>query len=783
MTEYSLSQRLILAGAGIWWLGFAILFFLQSNPLQILNIAGFLFLLFVPGYFTLLLLRLEKSEFWGQVGLAVGFSILETILIVLLGNTLLTLIGIDRPLDRNIIFIEISLLSAVLGFGCWLKALPVKIIRKRFLLFENLADTILAFTPIVFVVLSVMGAISLNNGGGNVFTLSMLIGMAVYFVILTHLSGRTDPNVIPVALFFLSLSLLLMTSLRGWTITGHDIQREFRVFELAKGVGIWEMARFQDAYNACLSITILPTVFSNLLKLGNPYVYKLLFQIIFAVVPGLIYLNFQRFVGTSVALLAALYFMIFPTFYGDMPMLNRQEIAFLFLALMLYVLFLPGIALRVRRSLFVCLGIGLILSHYSTTYTVISILAFLIIARPIGEALGRQTRKWGLFANSGLVMLTPRVSVQRLITIPMVTILALASFLWSSVITDTSSHSITRVIKATVTAMQNTIADDARSSDVQYSLFSWRQLDRDAVFKSYQADFVQQVRSNGDAANFYDSSAYDQYPIEVVKNWALPLTALGQWFADRGLDVPAFNYIFRQGTAKVLQMLIIIGMLYLVLRRRLVTVPLDTEFFLLAAGSLLLVFSQVILPVLSVEYGVLRAFQQSLMVLGVFIVFGCVALFGLVREKTAVRGSLAVVIVLFLSWTGVLHQALGGNEAQLHLNNAGLYYDVHYLHESEMAGVKWLGGNIAEEEYQSEVQSDRYVAKKVNKMSQVNPRNDIHPALIRKDSYVYLGYANVHKRQSTVWFLGSLITYTYPVEFLDNTKDKIYDNSNVRIYR
>ena len=39
---------------------------------------------------------------------------------------------------------------------------------------------------------------------------------------------------------------------------------------------------------------------------------------------------------------------------------------------------------------------------------------------------------------------------------------------------------------------------------------------------------------------------------------------------------------------------------------------LDAEFVLLAGGSLVLVLSQIILPVLSVEYGVLRAFQQSL---------------------------------------------------------------------------------------------------------------------------------------------------------------------------
>src|ERR1700680_2775123 len=76
------------------------------------------------------------------------------------------------------------------------------------------------------------------------------------------------------ALFFIGLALLFTTSLRSWYATGHDIEREIYVFQLTNTHHIWSMAFYQDAYNACLSITILPTILTNLLVIQDIYVYK-----------------------------------------------------------------------------------------------------------------------------------------------------------------------------------------------------------------------------------------------------------------------------------------------------------------------------------------------------------------------------------------------------------------------------------------------------------------------------------------------------------------------------
>ena len=77
-----------------------------------------------------------------------------------------------------------------------------------------------------------------------------------------------------------------MTSLRGRYTTGHDVQHEYYVFELAHANWHWSIADLNDPYNACLSITILPVMLAGLLHVSDVMIYKLLFQLVFALGPG-----------------------------------------------------------------------------------------------------------------------------------------------------------------------------------------------------------------------------------------------------------------------------------------------------------------------------------------------------------------------------------------------------------------------------------------------------------------------------------------------------------------
>ena len=213
---------------------------------------------------------------------------------------------------------------------------------------------------------------------------------------------------------------------------------------------------------------------------------------------------------------------------------------------------------------------------------------------------------------------------------------------------------------------------------------------------------------------------------------------------------------------------------------------LEIEYVLLSIAGLFFMLSMVILPVLSVEYGVMRAFQQSLIFLGLFIVMGSISIVEKFSYKVKMLLASFLVLTFFLSLTGVFSQILGGYDPQLHMNNSGQYYDTFYIHSSELYGIDWLAKKVQDDvnsDYQSEVQTDRFTLRTNSTFAQINTLNDIYPGLVRRDSYVYLGYANVTKLQASVSYNDSNFTYIYPISFLDDNKDLLYTNGGSRIYR
>jgi uncharacterized membrane protein/glycosyltransferase involved in cell wall biosynthesis len=770
----------IIGGAVLWWVSFLALRTSDSIPDVATTAVGFGFLTLVPGMLTMMILRLRRVAAWGKLGLSVAFSLLEIMAAALISNTLLPRQGIDRPLDAPILIWTLSILLAVLSLAAWVRVgskWHLQLAAKAREFFPASLDLALAFGPLAFVYLSVLGATSLNNGGTNLWTIVMLCGIAVYSLILVSYSRKVGPNTLPTALFFMALALLLMTSLRGWHTTGHDVQREYRVFQMAQYNGIWQIQRFRDAYNACLSITILPTVFANLLKLSGPYVYKVLFQIIFALCPSIVFLIARRWTSAAIALVATIYFLAFPAFSNDMPMLIRQEVAFLFLSLMLYVIFQPSLSLRARKMLFLILGIGLVLSHYSTTYSVIAMMlaatGIRLVAFPVVWLL-----RGGRLKTTALARFATKMTRQKsVLSIPVILLLVAAAFVWTTVLTGTGENT-GKVLSMTVRAVQDGFKSDSRSSDTDVSIFSFKKADPQEKLQQYADKVVNPVRQS--EPDTYYPNVPDVPP--VSSDSTLPLTNVGKTLAGHGLDVATFNYAFRQVSARLLQILILIGLLYVFWRRSSFVRSLDGELFALSIGSALFVLSQVVLPVLSVEYGLMRSFQQSLMLLGIFIVLGSIVLANALPTRVIKLGlPLVLVITFFLSSTGVFTQILGGYYAQLNLNNAGTYYDSYYVNQAELSGLEWLQRQA--NDYQSEVHADRYGFMKPGTVLETNTLNDIYPGLIRRDAYVYLGQTTVIRGQATVLQDGDLITYSYPVQFLDTNKDLLYSNGDARVYR
>lgn len=768
-----------------WWILFMLIAKTSVADTWIGAAFSAITLLLVPGIATLLLIRIRRLDLWSYLSIALGLSILELMLIGLTANTLLPHIGVTRPLDFPVLATVVSVFVVALMTAQWMRRESIVLHLKKYLLFDTVQDWVLVLVPFVFVILSVLGAIILTNGGSGSLTYGCLVGIVLWCGVLVWYCEKTDENVVPIALFLLALALLFMTSLRGWYVTGHDIQREFEVFQLTHNAGLWSIARFKDAYNACLSITILPTVLSEFMRLNDPSVFKVLFQIIFATVPAMLFVILRRMVRPLIALLVALYFISFPTFFSDMPFLNRQEIAFVFLFLMFLVMTDERLSLRLRRVLFLLFGVGMILSHYSTTYTVVAILLFSTVAAYLMRWMGPYFGRLRIFRHSGVAALHLKGKTEPRITFLMAVALAGLSMLWSSVLTDTSSNSLYRVLAETLSVVGGNSGEDTRSNDVLYGLFSARHSDARETLRLYEDKVIAPKRAEEPDAYFSEASL-STYPLTPARPALMPLTSLGSLMQSSGIDVLAFNTAIRQTSAKVLQILMVIGFGALWVSAAHLKRPLDTEWVALMSGSILMLVVITALPVLSAEYGLLRAFQQSLLFVGLCIVLGNLALLKKAGERVALMCTAAFTILFMISSTGLVTQALGGYDAQLHLNNAGASYDLYYMHRGDILATEWLLREMQVKgihAYQSGLAVNVLPLLPRDLTDGVEVLRSIYPGLVRTQSYVLVGPMMLTDGRGTLIYNGDVLTYVYPRAFLDENKNLLYTNGSSAVYR
>ena len=257
-------------------------------------------------------------------------------------------------------------------------------------------ETRLIIASALCVPLVVLGACRLNNGAGDQLTLAGLACMLLTFALLLRWQRWVREGAISIVIYLISLSALLMTSLRGWSVTGHDIQGEYLVFQLTSAHGRWNISSLpHSTYNACLSITILPTEISRVLHVYDPDIFKLFFQILFALCPVLVYAISRRHWSKLISIVAVIYFVGFPTFFTDMPYENRQEIGFLFVAAGILAITNYWWTTRQRRLGLVIAALGIELSHYSTMYIFLGILIVGWATTRLAARIPWQSRRRG----------------------------------------------------------------------------------------------------------------------------------------------------------------------------------------------------------------------------------------------------------------------------------------------------------------------------------------------------------------------------------------------------
>lgn len=732
-------------------------------------IFGLFFLTVLPGMLLTAAAKIHKVGFWEYSVYAVSLGVAFSMFAGLAINLILPLFHFtNHPLSLIPLLIGFNCLLAALGFIAYKRSRDISFsIKTRLNNFNRLFFAI----PAVFPVLSALGAIVLNNGGPNYLTMILLAVIGLYVISAIFLRNRLNENVFPWAILLIGISLLLMFSMRSWHVSGWDINQELEMFKITDTLDFWSPTSIRDAYNACLSLTILPVMFARFTGIGDEYVFKLLYQLIFGFVPVAMYCIYRTYASKAVSFLAAFFFVSQFFFVQQMPALARQEIAFLFFALILLVLFEKKLPQKTKNALFIFFGFSMTVSHYSTTYVAIGLFAAAYLFSRICGPLANTRPAEAFFKFLKSNNKNSRRDFQNNIKFAPLLILIFLTFFWGMVATNSASD-LFKALGNTAGSMKQMFSSDLKSWEIQESLAVFAAPNDNTAenIAKYNADEIKKHYALSSPSDRYENSANEKLT---------PISSL--------TVKPNNNFPFIGALLVVLalikflaKLLAIVGLGYILIRG-----PRNNQFnptyLILCALGVGAILAMYILPVISQEYNLSRLYMQILILISLPTIYGGLLLTKFFGEKTRLSLLAGFFCLNFLYMLGFFNQIFGG-PAYIFLNNFGDDYDRFYAHQVEVNSAEWLASNRSG---QTPIFADFLSSLRLKSFAFINNTDTaILPSVMTKDSYIYLSYANVVQgRADALYNKNVALTYSYPIEFLKENKNMIYNNGGSQIFR
>ncbi|HXR70061.1 hypothetical protein [Actinocrinis sp.] len=705
----------------------------------------------------------------GAALLAFGFTILHDLLVLLGLDLVLPLFGDEHPLQLAPITLAFAAVTILVG-ALTPEAQPVA--REPLWWHRRGFGPVLALGALILV-LSVAGPIRLNNGFGSAVSITAMVVIVAALLFLLF-KQRYSVGAIELGIYFAAAGILLLTSLRGWLITGHDVQTEFAYYSDVLASGRWEPGHVHNAYYACLSVTLFPVSFAHLTAISDVYIFKVVEPLLFAVTPVLLFRGVRNVASHQVAMLSAIFFIIFPTFSTDMTYMSRQEIAFILVGCATLLVTERATAPLARRIAFGALMVGVVLSHYSTAYIVIIICGIAVVADLALRLWSRLRRR--AHESGGRPRRVPRIGGQAtaaLVPWWLVVFAAAAAFLWAGPVTHTDSQ-----VQSTLSAAISQLEGNASSG-----LFATKQTSTQ-LLSGYQKSAVTATAKDRAKGVYWPLSAVDEYPITTVGTQYQPLTGTGRRLQQAGIGVTGANVLARSIDDRTYELLIIAGLAGVWFAGRRLFTPLKDQ-VLLSVGALGMLGVLTVVPQLSVDYGILRAFQEGMYFFAPFMAAGLIWICGLLK-RWARPAAAVVVAVIASTMTGVVPQLTGGYLGILSMSNEGQYYNIHYPTDSERTGAQWLNAMALAQKRKSGtapvLQTDFYTYDTMQTVFTNPVLPDLLPQWLRPGGYQFVGQTMLRTGRVSIRINGQIVTYTYPPQLLDTQYNKIYASDGAEVY-
>lgn len=337
------------------------------------EIISILYLTFVPGILILHFIKIEKISIIEMIMYSLGLSISFLMFFGLLINIFLPIIGFSKPISEIPLITFISIFVLSLNYIIYKHenySLNV-VYSDQYKYFHTNTSLFFYFFPLI----AIFGTY-LVNYEKRAFLLYILIFL-LSLVPLFFSIFKNNKNFYLI-IYLLALSLLLHSSLITNHLIGGDIHYEYYYANLVKEDSLWN-STYQNPLNAMLSIVLLAPIYSIVSTIELVWIFKIVYPFLFAFVPLGLYHIFKKHTNELNAFYASFFFIIIFPFYTEMIQLARQQIAELFLVLLLIILTDLQLETNYKRILSIIFTFSLIVSHYGLTYLYILVMIIVFI--------------------------------------------------------------------------------------------------------------------------------------------------------------------------------------------------------------------------------------------------------------------------------------------------------------------------------------------------------------------------------------------------------------------
>jgi uncharacterized membrane protein len=692
----------------------------------LLQLIGFVYLTFVPGILILRILRLHKLGTTPVLLYTVGLSLATLMFTGFFMNTIFPLFGILDPISLVPLICTISFVVIILSIFAFIR-------DRSFSFPEQLNLEEIFSQPVLILFLLPFGAIAgaylMNFYGNNIVLMIVLLLIALVPVVLLF-TGFIQEKHYPYTIFILAITLLYHNSLISQYIWGWDINVEYYLVNNVIQNAIWDPTIVSNC-NGMLSLVMLGPIYSIILSMGLDWVFKIIYPFLFAFVVLGLYVIFRQQTNDKIAFLACFFFISIFTFYTEMLQLARQEIAELFLVLIILSMIENDLNKFQKTVFFLIFSSSLIVSHYGLSYlfTLILLLAFIILK--VGNYFSSRKKSVSFF-----VWLQEKIGTQDEINL--------------------QKYSF-------------------RSDLFTFTLILWYCL--------FMVIWYIYIAGSSSFTTFLNTS--NHIITSISSEFLNPEAVQGLSIIISTVSTPLYEI------TKYLHLLtiffIVIGFMISVLGYR--RIQFDVWYLLLSFGALGICVGAVVLPYFASALNTSRVYQISLIFLAPFCVLGGMMIFQVMSKFISTSDTdqrikkslqvLSIFFALFLLFNSAWVYEVTKDKPGALLNNT---VDFPLVNEREMAGAKWLT-DIKDDK---PIFADDYRWPFFTRFN--SPQKIMH---LRGDennipdkSYIFLGNFNIITNSVLVSYQekgNERTKHINPGNFLTN-RSKIYNVGNAEVY-